>query len=64
MLPDEEENAVRQLGQHIGYGRTMQLCEQLWRRMDQKGMELSVGPCAGMLVACPCPEVQSGAPQR
>lgn len=54
-----EEQLVRDLGEAIGYGRVMQLCERLWREMliaqGLPGGELSVGACAGSLVPCPCP---------
>lgn len=58
MSPDEEETAVRQLGELIGYGRTMQLCEQLWGKSLKRdgwptGGQHSVGPCVAMLVPCP-----------
>lgn len=61
MTNDEEENAVRQLGDLIGYGRMMQLAEQLWRKMLKKewgieGGEHTVGPCAAMMVPCPHPK--------
>ena len=55
MSPDEEENAVQQLGELIGYGRTMQLCEQLWRKSLKRdgwpvGGEHTTGPCATFMV--------------
>lgn len=57
MSNDEEENAVRQIGDLIGYGRVMQLAEQIWRKkLEPKGFaggELTVGPCAAMMVPCP-----------
>lgn len=60
MTDDEEENAVRQLGDLIGYGRTMQLAEKLWRRKLQtsglEGGEHTTGPCAALMVPCPHPE--------
>lgn len=57
-----EERAVKALGQSVGYGRMMHLCEQLWREslITKHGLpggaEFSVGPCAGLLVECPCPK--------
>lgn len=61
MTNDEEENAVRQLGNLIGYGRMMQLAEQEWRKMLKKewgieGGEHTTGPCAALMVKCPHPE--------
>jgi hypothetical protein len=60
MNNDEEENAVRQLGDLIGYGRMMQLAEQLWRKKLKpqgiSGGEHTVGPCAALMVKCPHPE--------
>jgi hypothetical protein len=55
MTHDEEENAVRQIGELIGYGRTMQLCEEIWNR-KQPGGAHSVGPCVASLVPCPHPD--------
>ena len=56
-----EEAAVESLGLCIGYGRMMQLAEQLWRRyLISMGLpgggELTTGPCAAFMVPCPCPE--------
>jgi hypothetical protein len=59
---EQEEDLVREVGRSIGYGRTMQLCEQLWREdlvaihHLPPGGELSTGPCAALMVPCPCPE--------
>lgn len=55
MTHDEEKNAVRELGEMIGYGRVMQLCEQIWDR-KVAGAALSVGPCTSTLIRCPHPE--------
>lgn len=53
-----EELAVRELGQKIGFGRIMQLCEQLWREelatANMQGGEFAHGPCTAFLVPCPC----------
>lgn len=57
MTTDEEENAVRQIGELIGYGRTMQLCEKLWSEKDPRGGAITTGPCAAFMVACPHPEL-------
>lgn len=60
MSNDEEENAVRQLGDLIGYGRMMQLAEQIWRKKLQadglEGGEHTTGPCAVFMVRCPHPK--------
>lgn len=59
MRNDEEENAVRTLADEIGYGRTMQLAEQLWRKKlattGLEGGEHTTGPCATFMVPCPHP---------
>ena len=55
MTDYEEENAVRQLGDLIGYGRVMQLCVQIWNHKTPGGAH-SVGPCTSQLVPCPHPE--------
>ena len=57
---EQEEKLVREIGRSIGYGRTMQLCEQLWREdlveihHLKPGGEHTTGPCAAMMVPCPC----------
>lgn len=60
MTDDEEESAVRQLGDLIGYGRMMQIAEQVWRKKLRadglQGGEYTIGPCAAMMVPCPHPE--------
>lgn len=57
----EERELVRRIGNRIGYGRTMQLCEELWReemeKMGHPGSERTLGTCARFLVACPCDDV-------
>ncbi len=59
MLEDDEETAVRNLGERIGYGRTMQLAEQMWRKklksQGLEGGEHTTGPCATFMVRCPHP---------
>lgn len=63
---EQEEELVREVGRSIGYGRTMQLCEQLWREdlvaihKLSPGGEHSVGPCVALLQPCPCPEKARG----
>lgn len=46
---------VRKVGDEIGYGRTMQLCEQLWREIlgPLAGGEFGLHCCVGSLVQCP-----------
>lgn len=64
---EQEEELVREIGGAIGYGRTMQLCEKLWRlhlvedHNLPPGGEHTVGPCAALMVPCPCPQKQHGA---
>jgi hypothetical protein len=60
---DAERNAVRNLGDQIGYGHMMRLAQSLWRETLQKewdlaGGEFIVGPCVSMTVPCVC--VDSG----
>lgn len=57
----EEERLVRDLGDAIGYGRTMQLCEKIWRALLiaqglPGGGEHTTGPCAAFMVPCQCVE--------
>lgn len=54
-LEDQEELAVRHLGDAIGYGRMMQLAEQIWTQKDRIGAH-TVGPCAYNMIRCPHPE--------
>lgn len=54
-----EEFAARQLGSNIGYGRMMQLAQQLWRESLIKqgyppGGEFAYGPCVALTVPCGC----------
>lgn len=55
----QEEAAVLMVGEAIGYGRTMQLAEQLWRKKlamsGLEGGEHTTGPCATFMVPCPHP---------
>lgn len=60
MNPLNEEAAVRNLGNAIGFGRIMQFAEQIWEQ-KQPGAAHTVGPCSVMLVRCPCPDVAQGA---
>lgn len=64
-LIDNEKQQVRGIGERIGYGRMMQLAEELWSEdLKQDGLKfgvscngggaLSVGPCRAFLVPCPC----------
>lgn len=58
MTNDEEENAVRQICELIGYGRTMQLAGNIWAKRDKFGEmgAFVTGPCRVMVVPCPHPE--------
>ena len=54
-----EEEAVRELGDAIGYGRLMQLTEQLWAEANArngvpKGAEHAHYCCVALLVPCVC----------
>jgi hypothetical protein len=59
-LAECERDAVRRLGEQIGYGRTMQLCEELWNEHEPKGHGHSVGPCLALLTPCACVESEPG----
>lgn len=53
-----EKSLVTLVGDSIGYGRTMQLCEEIWRekevlRTGKSGGEHTTGPCAFFMVPCP-----------
>lgn len=54
-----EERLVRELGDAIGYGRLMQLVEEIWRSRAAAdglpGSEITTGPCVAFMVPCPCP---------
>jgi hypothetical protein len=54
MSSNDEERAVRDLGERIGYGRVMQLVEKIWNAKVPGGAH-SHGPCVAFLVPCPCP---------
>lgn len=45
MNEDAERRQVEAIGNRIGFGRIMQLCEELWRKRDPIGA-LTVGPAA------------------
>jgi len=53
-----EEKETKKLGDVIGYGRMMQLAEQLWRKKleedDMGGGEFVSGPCKALTVPCGC----------
>lgn len=58
-LEEIETVMVKDVGEAIGYGRTMQMCEQLWKEsLKAKGYSEggahSVGPCNASLVDCGC----------
>lgn len=55
-----EKELVQHLGESIGYGRTMQLCEQLWNE-KMPGAAHSCGPCLACLVPCACVEAGEAA---
>lgn len=47
-----EISEVKYLGERIGFGRMMQLAEEMWEQKDPGGAH-SVGPCTFFLVPCP-----------
>ena len=52
-----EKQAVAMLGEQIGFGRMMQLAEQIWGEMSAArgipGSQHTTGPCASQMVPCP-----------
>lgn len=61
-----EEDAVRLLGEAIGYGRLMQAAEKVWREkaiaQGTPGSEHTVACCGAFVV--PCPHRDENAPER
>lgn len=53
-LAAKEKAAVTALGDQIGYGRIMQLCEEIWGEKDGNGGQFRHGPCVAMTVPCGC----------
>lgn len=61
-LINVETSEVKNLGERMGYGRLMQLSQELWSRTQAEdeyashmaGSELITGPCAAMAVLCGC----------
>ena len=56
-----EKEAVKDLGEVIGYGAMMQLAQECWRDADiargfPPGMEHTCGPAAAETVPCGCRE--------
>lgn len=55
---ESEKQAVKALGDKIGYGRLMRLAQQCWREIaiakGYSGTEFTCGPCAGLTVECGC----------
>lgn len=55
-MPPTEAPLVYELGERIGYGRLMQLAEQLWAKSadagGRPGANHTCGPCAALLVPC------------
>lgn len=46
-----ERPLVKELGGKIGYGRMMQLAEQIWHEITP-GAEHTTGPCGAFMVSC------------
>lgn len=59
-MQEGEKQAVMDLGKRIGFGRIMQLAQQLWgESLKEQGLgggEFAYGPCVAMLVDCICVE--------
>lgn len=53
-----DREAVKKLGEQLGYGRIMQLCEELWRdeikSTAHEGGEFTIGCDSAMLDECDC----------
>lgn len=58
-LNSKEKETIKELGEHMGWGRIMQLAEECWREHAEKknltGSELTVGTCSAFLVPCQHP---------
>lgn len=54
-----ERPLVKAMGEQMGYGRLMQLAEQIWNE-KQPGGAHSVGPCVTFLVPCPHTGYENG----
>ncbi len=54
----EEKKFIKQVGERIGYGRIMQIGQELWREqleeMGLAGGEFASGPCVASTVPCGC----------
>lgn len=52
-LDAKEIPVVTAIGDAIGYGRLMQLAEQIWKGKEgDRGGEHTVGPCGAFMVPC------------
>lgn len=55
-----EKEVTKILGDDIGYGRMMQLAQELWKENLERenpslvGGEFAYGPCVAMTVSCEC----------
>jgi hypothetical protein len=56
----DEKQLIRHLGDTMGYGRIMQLCNEIWReKLVEQGIlggEFVYGPCAAFTIPCKHPE--------
>ncbi len=52
VLNGTQEDLVRQLGDQVGYGFVMHMCEKIWEEKSP-GAAKSVGCCTLFLVPCP-----------
>jgi hypothetical protein len=64
---ESEHAAVRELGEHIGWGNVMHRAEQCWREHlvahgGPAGGEHTCGPCSALLVPCPCVQTRGDGP--
>jgi hypothetical protein len=56
-----EKIIVREMGDFMGYGRVMQLCEEIWHEKEiEAGRERAsgahtTGPCRAFMIPCPHP---------
>lgn len=51
-MDEQQIPIVKAIGDKIGYGRLMQLAEQIWGEKVGNGGELTIGACASFMVPC------------
>lgn len=53
LIDEKQKSTVEMIGDDIGYGRLMQLAEQIWKeKAESSGGEHTVGPCAFFMTPC------------